>query len=212
VSYAFQTMAAIADEQVIGIVRAARAEDAATSARTLIDAGLRVVEVSLTTPGALEVISGLVAEYGEDVVIGAGTVLDPESARLAVLAGARLLLSPTLSTEVVQAGHRYGAVVVPACATPTEMLTALEAGADAVKLFPASLWSPADLLGVRQALPQLPCIPTGGVNPGNAASWIEAGAVAVGMGAALTHGGQAEARSRVEALRAAFRSVHAHRS
>ncbi|MFI6984016.1 bifunctional 4-hydroxy-2-oxoglutarate aldolase/2-dehydro-3-deoxy-phosphogluconate aldolase [Embleya sp. NPDC050154] len=115
-----------------------------------------------------------------DVLIGAGTVLDAESARHAVAAGARLLVCPTLSADVIRTAHRYGAVVLPGCATPTEMTAAIEAGADAVKVFPASAWTPGAPADVRAALPQLPLIPTGGISLEAAPAWILAGAVAVG--------------------------------
>ncbi|MGH3647695.1 MAG: bifunctional 4-hydroxy-2-oxoglutarate aldolase/2-dehydro-3-deoxy-phosphogluconate aldolase [Micromonosporaceae bacterium] len=205
----FGTMAAIRTEKVVGIVRADTAERARQAARAMLTGGLRVVEVALTTPGALDVIGELAADKADDVVVGAGTVLDAESARLATLAGATLLVSPSLCPEVIRTGRRYGAAVLPGCATPTEMLTALEAGADAVKLFPASLWTPEDLHAVRQALPQLPVIPTGGITPADAPRWIQAGAIAVGLGSALTAGGPDATADRVKQFRTALDTVTA---
>jgi 2-dehydro-3-deoxyphosphogluconate aldolase/(4S)-4-hydroxy-2-oxoglutarate aldolase len=139
----------------------------------------------LTTPGAFKVIRHAVKAY-PDALIGAGTVLDAASARKAVSAGARLLVCPTLSADVIRTGHRYGAIVLPGCSTPTEMMAALEAGADAVKVFPADIWTPAGISGTRAALPQLPLVPTGGITVATAGEWIRAGAVAVGLGSTLT--------------------------
>ncbi|MGH3657179.1 MAG: bifunctional 4-hydroxy-2-oxoglutarate aldolase/2-dehydro-3-deoxy-phosphogluconate aldolase [Micromonosporaceae bacterium] len=200
----FRTMAVIRTEKVVGIVRADTADRARQAMTAMLHGGLKVVEVTLTTPGALDLIAEFASQRDDDVVIGAGTVLDPESARLATMAGATLLVSPSLSPDVIRAGHRYGAAVLPGCATPTEMLAALEAGADAVKLFPASLWGPENLRAVRQALPQVPVIPTGGVTPADAPRWIQAGAIAVGLGSALTAGGPEATSDRVAQLRTAI--------
>lgn len=180
-------MGRIAERRVIGIVRADGPEPATRAALSAVDAGLDVVEVSLTTPGALEAIAE-VAAARPDALIGAGTVLDEASARLAVLAGASFLVSPTLHAAVVSTGHRFGLVVIPGAATATEILAALELGADAVKLFPARASSPGVLRDLLQALPQAPIVPTGGVDGTNAADWLAAGAVAVGVGGALTGG------------------------
>ncbi|MFF0450011.1 bifunctional 4-hydroxy-2-oxoglutarate aldolase/2-dehydro-3-deoxy-phosphogluconate aldolase [Streptomyces sp. NPDC004609] len=201
--YRWEQMDLIARQKVIGIVRTDSAVKAVEMARSCLDAGLRVVEISLTTPGALDAIRQITGER-QDVLIGAGTVLDETSARAAVLAGARLLLSPSLHTEVINCGHRYGAIVLPGVDTPTEAVAAISAGADGVKLFPASRWSPASFRGMRAALPQIPFIPTGGINPQTAPDWIAAGAVAVGMGASLTAGTPEEAAARVAGLGAAL--------
>ncbi|GAA2102096.1 bifunctional 4-hydroxy-2-oxoglutarate aldolase/2-dehydro-3-deoxy-phosphogluconate aldolase [Microlunatus panaciterrae] len=179
-------MAIIADDGVVGIVRASDADQAVSLAQQIWAAGLSVVEIALTTPSAMSAITRLAELAVGRQVIGAGTVLDAASARLAVLSGAQLLVTPTLEEDVIEVGRRYQAATVIGCATPTEMLHATELGADAVKVFPASLWTPRVLADVLQPLPQLHCIPTGGVTPDSAASWIEAGAFAVGIGSALT--------------------------
>ena len=195
--YRWQVMETIARQRVIGIVRADNADAARETGRRLLDAGLQAVEISLTTPGALDVISDLA---GPDALVGAGTVLDATSARLAVLAGARFLVAPSLDPQMVAAGHRYGAAVIPGAQTPTEIVAAMEAGADAVKLYPASAASPAILRDLAAPLPQVPFVPTGGVGLDNAADWIAAGAVAVGLGSALSRGTTAETTSRVKTL------------
>lgn len=173
---------------VIGIVRTTDAERAVRLARQIWRAGVDVVEVALTTPGALAAIETLAGVIADTQVIGAGTVLDAASARLAVLAGARLLVTPTLVEEVIEVGQRYGVATVIGCSSATELLRATTLGADLVKVFPASLWTPRALSDLLQALPQLECVPTGGIAPEDASGWIEAGAVAVGIGSGLTKG------------------------
>lgn len=198
--YRFEAVQAITAQRVFGIVRAADEQRAVAAARASLGAGLRAVEVTLTGTGALSAIRRLAADAPEGSVIGAGTVLDEASARLAVEAGARFLVSPNLRADVIRTGHRYGVPVFPGVATPTEVAQALELGADAVKLFPAAAYQPRWIADVRAALPQAPIIPTGGVTVGNAAEWIAAGALACGIGSALTSGGPDEAASRVKAL------------
>ncbi|MFE3448835.1 bifunctional 4-hydroxy-2-oxoglutarate aldolase/2-dehydro-3-deoxy-phosphogluconate aldolase [Nonomuraea sp. NPDC059194] len=171
-------------DRVIGIVRAPSAEIALSYGRRLACAGLTAVEVSLSTPDALGAVRALASE----AFVGAGTVLDASQAVMAIEAGARFLVCPALSTEVVRAGHRHGVPVVAGASTPTEIVAALEAGADLVKLFPAAQSSPGALRDILQALPQAPLVPTGGVSAATAPAWIAAGAVAVGMGDELTRG------------------------
>ncbi|MEU5861460.1 bifunctional 4-hydroxy-2-oxoglutarate aldolase/2-dehydro-3-deoxy-phosphogluconate aldolase [Nonomuraea sp. NPDC047529] len=197
--YRWEIVQAVTEQRVFGIVRAAAPEAALTAAEAVLDAGLRAVEVALTTPRALSAVARLI-EQRPDALVGAGTVLDEAAARAAVEAGARFLVSPGLRTDVIRAAHRYGVPVFPGVATPTEIVRALEEGADAVKIFPASAVSPSWLRDVRAALPQLPAIPTGGVTIDDAPEWIAAGAVACGMGSALTSGGPRAASERVAAL------------
>ncbi|MFJ6749040.1 MULTISPECIES: bifunctional 4-hydroxy-2-oxoglutarate aldolase/2-dehydro-3-deoxy-phosphogluconate aldolase [unclassified Streptomyces] len=181
------TRAALA-QRVFAIVRSKTYDEASATADTLLSAGVTSLEISLTTPFALEAVTTLTRELGDDAVIGAGTVLDAVSARMAVDAGARFLVSPSLDAEVIRTGHRYGIPVFPGVSTPSEMVRALELGADALKLFPASGHHPSWLKDVRAALPQAPLVPTGGVTVESAPEWIAAGAVAVGMGSALSEG------------------------
>ncbi|MFF0311238.1 bifunctional 4-hydroxy-2-oxoglutarate aldolase/2-dehydro-3-deoxy-phosphogluconate aldolase [Streptosporangium sp. NPDC004379] len=194
-------------QRVFGIVRSAGAAEATDVARGMLDAGLRTLEVALTTPDALRAIRETVAQAPPDALVGAGTVLDEAAARAAVEAGARFLVSPSLHPEVIRTGHRYGVPVIPGAASPTEIVRALELGADAVKLFPASAFGPGWLRDVRAALPQAPLVPTGGVTADTAPEWIAAGAVACGMGSALTAGGPGETRERVRNLLAALREA-----
>lgn len=195
----------IVDTGVIGIVRSDSAQRAVQLARQLWDAGITVVEVALTTPGGLQAIAELNTTVPQGAVLGAGTVLDAETARLAVLNGARLLVTPTIVEGVIEVGLRYGVATVIGAATPTELLQAQSIGADLVKVFPASQWTPKTLADVLAALPQLRCVPTGGIAPEDAADWIRAGAVAVGLGSGLTRGDDPAARvaTLLDSLRSA---------
>lgn len=197
--YRWETVQALTAQRVFGIVRAPTPVRAVHAGQAVLRAGLDAVEVALTTPHATTAIAELVTGH-PGALVGAGTVLDGAAARAAIEAGARFLVSPSLHTEVIRTGHRYGVPVLPGVATPTEMVTALEEGADALKLFPASTAGPAWLRDVRAALPQAPLIPTGGVTIDSAPEWIAAGAVACGMGSALTSGGVDAADARVDAL------------
>jgi 2-dehydro-3-deoxyphosphogluconate aldolase / (4S)-4-hydroxy-2-oxoglutarate aldolase len=175
-------LALIRRERVVGIVRRERATDAYDDAKALLTAGLSIVEVSLTTPRAVDVIAKLARDTP---AIGAGTVLTIDEVERVADAGAGFVVSPILDFEVVAAARRRGLVTVPAAFTPTEMTSAVRAGADLVKVFPASTWSPAAIGDVLAALPTLPLVPTGGIGLADARDWISAGAVAVGMGSAL---------------------------
>lgn len=183
--FRWQISERIARRRIVAIVRTETGADAEEIGDAVIGGGLDVLEVALTTPGALIAIERLSVRH-PNALIGAGTVLDAPSARQAVLAGARFLVSPSLSAEVIATAHRYGAVALPGVQTPTEIVSALEAGADMVKLFPADEHRPGYLRAIRAALPQAPMVPTGGIDASNAAEWLRAGAVAVGVGGALT--------------------------
>ncbi|MGW3572478.1 bifunctional 4-hydroxy-2-oxoglutarate aldolase/2-dehydro-3-deoxy-phosphogluconate aldolase [Streptomyces sp. NPDC000941] len=200
------TRAALA-QRIFAIIRSDSYDHATATADTLLSAGLTTVEFSLTTPFALEAVTTLVREVGDEAVIGAGTVLDAASARMAVDAGARFLVSPSLDPEVIRTGHRYGLPVFPGVATPTEMVRALELGADALKLFPASAHSPRWVRDVRAALPQAALLPTGGVTVAEAPEWIAAGAVACGMGSALSEGDRDVVAKRAAELLARLQDV-----
>lgn len=193
---------------VVAIIRTGSAETARQQASRVLDAGLPVVEVSLTTPDALSVISSLAS--ATDAVIGAGTVTTAQAARDAIDAGSRILVSPILVPAVVEVAVEHDVAVLPGCMTPTEMTTAMDLGATAVKIFPAHVWSPGALRGLLQALPDLPCVPTGGIGPDDAAAWIAAGAVAVGVGSALTAAENVtEVVAALSARIARTRSTHA---
>jgi 2-dehydro-3-deoxyphosphogluconate aldolase / (4S)-4-hydroxy-2-oxoglutarate aldolase len=203
--YRWQIAARIAETGIVAIVRSASARDAEEISRTLAGAGIDALEVSLTTPGALGAIERLANDLPE-ALIGAGTVLDGPTARAAILAGARFLVAPSLQAEVIEMGHRYGVAVAPGCQTPTEIERALSAGADLVKLFPADQLGPDYLRAVLAALPQAPVIPTGGIDASNAAEWLDAGAVGLGVGGALTRDAAAAPARAAELLDAVARA------
>ena len=172
---------------VIAIMRAQSSAQLIAAADAIKEGGVRVIEVTMTTPGALEVIAQATMRYGDEVLFGAGSVLDPETARAAILAGAGFIVAPTLKVEVVELCNRYSIPVMPGIYTPTEALTAWEAGAEMVKLFPASFGGPALIKAIRAPLPQLDIVPVGGVNLNTAAEFIRAGAAALGVGSSLVN-------------------------
>ncbi|MDT8910680.1 bifunctional 4-hydroxy-2-oxoglutarate aldolase/2-dehydro-3-deoxy-phosphogluconate aldolase [Amycolatopsis sp. PS_44_ISF1] len=198
-SYRWEITHAMLRQGVVGIVRTPDAASAVAAARSVLDAGLHSVELPLTNPGALAAIEELTAAY-PDAIIGAGTVLDETAAVLAIRAGARFLVSPSVDTGVIRAARRYGAAALPGAGSVTEIVRALEEGADAVKVFPASALGPQWVTDVRAALPQAPLVPTGGVALEAVPSWLAAGAVACGLGSALTRGTAEDIRARVAAL------------
>ena len=178
-------IAMIRDTGVIAIMRANTSEDLIEAARAVNAGGLNIIEVTMTTPDALKVISSAVGQFEERVLFGAGSVLDPETARAAILAGAQFIVSPTLNLSTINICRRYSRPVIAGCFTPTEILTAWEHGADFVKVFPADVGGPAYIKAVLAPLPQVALIPTGGVNLETIGPFIKAGAVAVAAGSSL---------------------------
>lgn len=190
------------EQRLIGIIRTDDAESAVATADALVAAGLRSIEITLTNPGALPAIAATAAAHPASV-IGAGSVLDDTSAVAAVRAGAQFLVTPTVSAGTIAAANRYGVPIIAGAATPTEMLFALELGATAVKLFPASVVGPGWVRDVRAALPQLPIVPTGGVGLDDVIDWLDAGATAVAVGGALCRA----VRSNPEAVAGLLRRI-----
>lgn len=171
-----------------GIVAVVRFNDPAplvNVVKALADGGVTIAEVTLTVPNALDVIRAAKRELGDRVLLGAGTVLDPETARATILAGAEFIVAPTVNLEVVKLCRRYDKLVMPGAFTPTEVLTAWEAGADIVKVFPADVVGPAFFKALRGPLPQVKLMPTGGVDLSTAAAFLDVGAVCLGVGGQL---------------------------
>jgi 2-dehydro-3-deoxyphosphogluconate aldolase / (4S)-4-hydroxy-2-oxoglutarate aldolase len=172
----------------LGIVAVIRLRDPG-KLRAVVDAivagGVRALEVTMTVPGAVELIRGLAPTLPDGFLLGAGTVIDAATARAVIDAGAQFVISPVFRREVIAACHQRGVPVAPGCFTPTEILDAHDAGADIVKVFPATTLGPQYIKDVRAPLPQLKLMPTGGVSPDNAGDWIRAGAVAVAAGSSL---------------------------
>ncbi len=171
---------------LIPVVRTPNAGQAVAVADALQRGGAPIIEITMTVPGALKVLEELSKTVADGVVLGAGTVLDAETARLAILAGAQFIVAPTLDEGTIKVCNRYAKVVVPGALTPTEILRAWEWGADFVKVFPAdSVGGPAYIKAVKAPLPQVELVPTGGVDIHTAPEFIRAGATAVGAGSAL---------------------------
>jgi 2-dehydro-3-deoxyphosphogluconate aldolase/(4S)-4-hydroxy-2-oxoglutarate aldolase len=170
---------------VVAVIRMQNAERVRAVIDALAEGGVRALEVTMTVPGATELIRELSSSLSDDVLLGAGTVLDPQTAARVVEAGARFVVSPVFRPAMVDVCHKLGVPALPGCFSPTEILTAWETGADIVKVFPATALGPGFFSDLRGPLPQLKLMPTGGVTLDNAGDWIRAGAVAVGVGTAL---------------------------
>ena len=169
----------------VAVLRLADADATLRAAEWLLRGGVSALEVTLTTRGAMDAIRELVARYGDDALVGAGSVFDPDAARQAVEAGARFVVSPVCLPEVIAAAASLGAAALPGAFTPTEALRAHQLGADIVKIFPSEVLGPAFIKGILAPMPFLRLMPTGGVTPDNVGDWLGAGAVAVGLGSAL---------------------------
>jgi 2-dehydro-3-deoxyphosphogluconate aldolase/(4S)-4-hydroxy-2-oxoglutarate aldolase len=176
----------IAETGIVPVVRASSAEEAMQVIEAIRAGGITILEITMTVPRAVRVIEQVADAYGDEVVVGAGTVLDAETARACILAGANFVVSPSLNLATIETCLRYSIVVTPGALTPTEVVTAWQAGADAVKIFPCSAMGGAKYLRALKApLPQVEMIPTGGVSLTTAAEFIQAGAFALGVGADL---------------------------
>jgi 2-dehydro-3-deoxyphosphogluconate aldolase / (4S)-4-hydroxy-2-oxoglutarate aldolase len=171
---------------IIPVVRANSADEAMRAIDAIREGGVSVLEITMTVPGAVNVIAQVAARYGDDALVGAGTVLDAETARACILNGAQFVVSPALNLETIACCRKYGVAVLPGALTPTEVLEAWTAGADFVKVFPAgSLGGASYIKSLKAPLPQIEMVPTGGVSMKTAADFIKAGASALGVGADL---------------------------
>ena len=195
------TLEQILEHKIVAILRGCNPENIVEISQALYEGGIRLLEITLNSPGALDVIQQVAARFGDRMVIGAGTVLTVEEVKAAVTVGARFVLSPSLDVEVIRCTRGLGAVSVPGAFTATEILTAYRAGANIVKVFPASV-GPAYFRDIRGPLPQIPLMSTGGVNLDNIREFQKAGAVAFGVGSALVPGTQGVSVGEVAALTA----------
>lgn len=179
----------ICDSGIVAVVRANDAEQAVRIADACIEGGVPAIELTFTVPGAHHVIEELSKRYTPDqIILGAGTVMDSETARIAILSGAQYIVSPYFSLDTVKLCNRYRVACMPGAMTIKEVVEAMEAGADIVKLFPGELGGPKMIKAIRGPIPYAKIMPTGGVDVNNVADWIKAGAVAVGAGSSLTAG------------------------
>lgn len=184
----YDVLKRIEEVGIVAVVRAENSEQAMKISKACMAGGIDAIEVTFTVPGANKVIEDLTAAFGYDLMVGAGTVLDSETARIAILAGAKYIVSPGFDLETCKLCNRYQVPYMPGCMTITEMLTAMEAGADVIKVFPGSAFGPGFIKAVKGPLPQAVLMPTGGVSIDNVDQWIKNGCVAVGAGSALTKG------------------------
>ena len=184
-----ETIKKIVDLGIVAVIRAESKENAIKVIEAVKKGGIKALEITMTVPGAVDIIKELSEVYkNEDVIIGAGTVLDPETARMCILAGAKFIVSPSLNEDTVKLCNKYRIPVMPGVMTVKEAIQALELGADIIKVFPGNAFGPSIISAFKGPLPQGNFMPTGGVNIGNASEWLKAGAVAIGTGGDLTKG------------------------
>ncbi|MCC5466886.1 bifunctional 2-keto-4-hydroxyglutarate aldolase/2-keto-3-deoxy-6-phosphogluconate aldolase [Pelosinus baikalensis] len=190
---------------VVAVVRAQNSEQAIKITEACMKGGIAAIEITFTIPEAAQVIADLRKAYSpEEMIIGAGTVLDPETARIAILAGAQYIVSPSLNLETVKLCNRYQVPVMPGAMTIAEVIAAMEAGADIVKIFPGDAFGPSFIKAIKGPIPQAPLMPTGGVNLENVGEWIKAGCVAVGVGGNLTAGAKTGDYQSIEEIAKQF--------
>ena len=181
-----QILAAMKDIGIVPVVRTTSAESAILAIEAIYRGGIRAAEITMTVPGAIRALEKVADQFGDKIVLGAGTVLDPETARACMLAGAEFFVTPSLKLATIEMAKRYSKVICPGALTPTEVLTAWEAGADVVKIFPAgNVGGPKYIKALRGPFPQIEMIPTGGVNLETAGDFLKAGACAVAVGGEL---------------------------
>lgn len=179
----------IKETGIVAVIRAENSQDAFKIVEAVKAGGIDAIEITMTVPGAVDVIKKLSANYSNnEILIGAGSVLDAETARTCILAGAEYIVGPALNIEMIKLCNRYKKIVIPGAMSVTEVIKAMEAGADIVKIFPATLFGPKIIKAIKGPVPQAQLLPTGGVNLNNIADWIKAGSFAVGAGSALTNG------------------------
>jgi 2-dehydro-3-deoxyphosphogluconate aldolase/(4S)-4-hydroxy-2-oxoglutarate aldolase len=184
-----ETLKKIIDVGVVAVVRAETEAAAEKIAQACLDGGISAIEITFTVPGAERVIQTLKESFPKDkLIVGAGTVLDNETARIAILAGAEYIVSPAFDLDTAKLCNRYQIPYMPGCMTITEIIAAMEAGADVIKVFPGNAFGPAIIKAIKGPLPQAVLMPTGGVSLENVHQWIENGCVAVGVGSELTVG------------------------
>src|SRR2546423_853053 len=181
-----QILSFITDMGIVPVVRTATAEGAIKAIEAIHRGGVRAAEITMTVPGAIRALEKVADQFGDKIVLGAGTVLDPETARACMLAGAQFFVTPSLKLATIEMCKRYSKVILPGALTPTEVLTAWEAGADAVKVFPCgAVGGPSYIKALKGPFPQIEMIPTGGVNLQTVGEFLKAGACAVAVGGEL---------------------------
>lgn len=209
-----QVLGRIQQMGLVAVVRTENADQAKRVADACLKGGVAALEITFTVPGAHRAIEDLAREYAAgELILGAGTVLDPETARIAMLSGAQYIISPSFDEATARMCNRYRVPYMPGVMTPKDAIQAMEAGADILKVFPASLFGPEILKSFLGPLPYAKLMPTGGVSAQNAADWIKAGAVALGAGSELTRGAKTGEYAQItETARAYIRAIEAARA
>ncbi|MFJ7736184.1 bifunctional 2-keto-4-hydroxyglutarate aldolase/2-keto-3-deoxy-6-phosphogluconate aldolase [Lysinibacillus sp. NPDC097287] len=192
------------DEKIVAVIRGGTAEEAVQVAKSAIRGGIRAIELTYTTPEVGQVLNQLA---DEEVIVGAGTVLDSETARHAILHGAKFIVSPNFQKSIAALCNRYAVPYLPGCMTISEMVKAMESGCDIIKLFPANQFEPSFISSVQGPLPYVRIMPTGGISLKNINEWLDAGAVAVGIGSDLTKAYRAGGELAVKQLAAEYVTI-----
>lgn len=186
--------------KLVAVIRGAQPEQIVPIAQALKEGGIFSLEITADTPKVCSVIEQVKETFGDDLIVGAGTVLDPETARAVIMAGAEFIFSPTVNAETIKMAKRYGVISIPGALTPTEILTAYEHGADLIKVFPADAMGAGYFKNITGPLPHIPLMPTGGVTLDNIASYFKAGAVAAGLGGSLVNPAKLQSKEDYQKL------------
>jgi 2-dehydro-3-deoxyphosphogluconate aldolase / (4S)-4-hydroxy-2-oxoglutarate aldolase len=173
--------------KVVAVIREAKKNNIIPIVHSLSKGGVKAIEITAETPGVANLIEQVVNEFGDEILVGAGTVLDPETARTVIMAGSRFIVSPSTNIETIKLTKRYGIVSIPGALTPTEILTAYENGADMIKVFPANVFGPSYIKSIHGPFPTIPLMVTGGINLNNMTDYLNEGSVAVGIGSNLVN-------------------------
>ena len=184
--YKFKILEQLERNGIVAVIRAESNEQALKIVDFAYQGGIRAIEITMTVPGAIDVIKDISSKFSTELLIGAGTILDSETARLAILAGAEFIVSPHLDIEIIKTTNRYQKVIIPGAMTVREVMLSMEHGADVVKIFPSGLFGPEIIKAIKGPLPQAPLMPTGGINLKNLQEWVKAGVFCVGVGSSLT--------------------------
>jgi len=186
VKYKFELLRQLKTNGIVAVIRAESKGQALKIVDFAYQGGIKAIEITMTVPGAIDVIKNISSKFSTELLIGAGTILDSETARLAILAGAEFIVSPHLDIEIIKTANRYQKVVMPGAMTVREVILSMEQGADVVKIFPSGLFGPEIIKAIKGPLPHAPLMPTGGINLNNLQEWFKAGAFCVGVGSSLT--------------------------
>ena len=184
--YKFELLRQLKTNGIVAVIRAESKGQALKIVDFAYQGGIKAIEITMTVPGAIDVIKNISSKFSTELLIGAGTILDSETARLAILAGAEFIVSPHLDIEIIKTANRYQKVVMPGAMTVREVILSMEQGADVVKIFPSGLFGPEIIKAIKGPLPHAPLMPTGGINLNNLQEWFKAGAFCVGVGSSLT--------------------------